>query len=197
MTILVDMDDTIENLSEIWVSYLNEKYGLSVNLDDVNDWNMAKFFPDIKPSAVYEALNDRELWEKVTPLPGAQDALLKLKEDGHEVYIVTSSYFTTVEAKVLEVLEKYFPFIPWNHVIICSNKQMIRGDVMIDDAPHNLIDGDYIRIMPTAPHNRGFNAAAHGICRVDSWEETLELIEELSSNDAYKKSRYIGVSGCR
>lgn len=37
LTILVDMDDTIENLAEAWVAYLNARHQTSTNLSDITD----------------------------------------------------------------------------------------------------------------------------------------------------------------
>ena len=44
LTILVDMDDTLEDLCTHWVQYLNEKYGTVVTTDDIKDWHIAKCF---------------------------------------------------------------------------------------------------------------------------------------------------------
>ena len=33
--ILCDADDTIENLCETWIGYLNRKYGTNVNVEDI------------------------------------------------------------------------------------------------------------------------------------------------------------------
>ena len=35
--ILCDADDTIENLCETWIGYLNRKYGTNVNVEDIVD----------------------------------------------------------------------------------------------------------------------------------------------------------------
>lgn len=37
LTILVDMDDTIENLAEAWVDYLNARHQTSTSLSDITD----------------------------------------------------------------------------------------------------------------------------------------------------------------
>ena len=42
LTVLIDADDTIENLCEEWVKYLNEKHGTSVLLTDIKEWDIAK-----------------------------------------------------------------------------------------------------------------------------------------------------------
>ena len=75
LTILVDMDDTIENLCETWVAFLNETHGTTVHTDDIHDWDMTKAFPTIEKSQVYDPLFDENMWKRVTPL------LLHLKKE--------------------------------------------------------------------------------------------------------------------
>ena len=156
LTILVDMDDTIENLLVHWIGWLNETHGTSVDAEEIRSWNIQEAFPSLTTEQVYEPLLQDEFWLRVTPKPDAQDYLQTLADDGHEIYITTSSNYKTIPVKMEHVLFKYFPWLDWDHVIIASRKQMIRGDVMVDDGPHNLEDGMYYKILMDAPHNRDY-----------------------------------------
>lgn len=178
LTILVDMDDTIENLSEAWVAYLNNRYGTSVSVSDISSWDISQAFPTLSKSEIYGALKETELWGAVKPLPGAVKYLKKLVEDGNEVFIVTASHPDTVEAKMNLVLFQYFPFIPYQNVIISSRKQMISGDILIDDGVHNL-GGKYMGMLFTANHNRTVSddeLSELNAVRVNNWKEVYELI---------------------
>lgn len=156
LTILVDMDDTIENLLVHWIDWLNETHGASVDAEEIRSWNIQEAFPSLTAEQVYEPLLLDEFWLRVTPKPDAQDYLQTLADDGHEIYITTSSNYKTIPVKMEQVLFKYFPWLDWDHVIIASRKQMIRGDVMVDDGPHNLEGGKYYKILMDAPHNRDY-----------------------------------------
>ena len=153
LTILVDMDDTIENLSEAWINFLNNRYGTSVKPEDITEWSIEKAFPEIPEDDVYGVLREEALWETVKPLPGAVKYLKKLIDDGNQIYIVTASHPDTVSAKMNKVLFRYFPFISYENVVIASKKQLIQGDFLIDDAPHNM-GGSYKGLLFTANHNR-------------------------------------------
>lgn len=180
LTILVDMDDTIENLLVEWLHILNKRYHCFVTEDDVHSWEITEAYPGLAPAQVYEPLYSSELWESVKPKWDAVEYLRRLQEDGHEIYIVTSSNYKTIHTKLESVLGRYFPYIHMDHVIVCAKKQLIRGDVMIDDGPHNLVGGDYEKLLITAPHNRSYDAALHGMRRVNNWREIYEAIHELS-----------------
>lgn len=176
LTILVDMDDTVENLLAAWVSYLNHTYGTDVDPNSVDDWDISKFFPTLTKSQVYGPLFIDAFWYCVKPKDGASDALQRLIADGHKVFIVTSSTHETLSTKMTAVLFKYFPFLTWNDVIITSRKQLIRGDVLVDDGIHNLEGGEYAKILFDAPHNRHYNAEANDMVRVHNWEEAYAVI---------------------
>ena len=170
------MDDTIENLGETWVAYLNEKYGTSVKRCDVTDWDISKSFPSISKHEVFAPLFDKKMWKRVKPLPGAVEYLKRLMDDGHKVLIVTASHQNSVAIKLNHVLFKYFPFFTYKDVIVTTQKQLINGDIMIDDAPHNLEGGKYFGILVSAPHNRSYDAEKNGFVRADNWDEIYKIV---------------------
>lgn len=178
--VLVDMDDTMENLLVCWLNRLNKKHGTNVAHHNVHSWDMCEFFPSLSKKEVFAPLHDETLWDEIEPIKGSVQYLKRLIEDGHEIYVVTASHYNTVKPKIEKVLFKYFPFISWDNVIITSNKQMIKGDILIDDAPHNLVDGGYFKILMDAPHNQGYSAENNGMVRVYNWEEIYKLITRLS-----------------
>ena len=76
LTILVDMDDTIEDLLSAWVSYLNTKHGTSIKKDDVTQWDISKSFPTLSREQVYEPLYLDSFWLSVEPIDGAAELSL-------------------------------------------------------------------------------------------------------------------------
>ena len=182
MIILVDMDDTIEQLLKTWVSRANEKYGRHVTLDEITDWNVAAPYPGITKKEIYGITYEPGFWSSIEPMPGAAEALRHFMDEGHQVFIVTATEIEHVEEKMKGLLFRYFPFLSWDQVIITSRKQMIRGDVLIDDGIHNLEGGAYKKIMFTAPHNRHYDAEANGMTRVHTWEEAVRIIDAMNKN---------------
>lgn len=192
MTILVDMDDVLEDLTGAWIDFLNNEYGTGVNRDTPREWEMDKSFPELTKAQVYAPLYDPDFWNTVKPIPNAPAALERLIREGFDIYVVTASNYVTLQAKMDDVLFKYYPFLDWDNVIVTSNKQIIRGDILIDDAPHNLLDGDYYKILMDAPHNRNFDAELFGIHRAHSWKEIYRIVHEIAD-----RRSYVGVKGKR
>lgn len=174
-TILFDADDTVENLCDCWIAMLNERYGTSVTLEDVRDWDITLAFPTLTKEQVFGVLHDDELWRRITPIPGSVEVLQKLHQEGHQLYMVTASGYRTCKTKAERLLE-LFPFLDWEHIIITSHKQMVRGDILIDDGPHNLVGGEYFKILFDRPHNRNYDDAANGMLRLHTWEEIDTVI---------------------
>ena len=179
MIILVDMDDTIEQLLAALVKRANERFGRNVTVDEVTDWSIVCAFPGIEKRQILDFMREPDFWEDVRPVPGAAEGLKHFMDEGHEVYIVTATECEHVAEKMKGVLFRYFPFISWERVIITSRKQLIRGDVLIDDGIHNLEGGAYRKILFTAPYNRDYDAEANGMIRVNSWDEIVRAVDNM------------------
>lgn len=180
LDILVDMDDTIEYLLSAWVNCLNQRHNTSVSVDDIHEWDMTIAFPMLTREQIFAPLFEDDFWETVKPMDGAAEVLEWAMGEGHNIYIVTASTYHTIKSKMDNLLFRHFPFISWKQVIIAHNKQMIRGDMLIDDAPHNLENGHYVKVLMTAPHNRNYDAASNHMIRVYNWVEVKKCIVKLS-----------------
>lgn len=181
MVILIDMDDTIEQLLKAWLRAIEDRYGCRVCYDDVRSWDLSEPYPSLTREQIYAIPDEPGFWGTVEPIEGAADAILRLMDAGHEVYIVTATTYMSVREKMEDLLFRWFPFISWEQVIITGNKQLIKGDVLIDDGIHNLEGGDYVKVLMTAPYNRGYDAEGNGMIRVNNWTEIEAVIAELSA----------------
>lgn len=177
MIILVDMDDTIENLGLAWVDYLNRNYDKNVEWNNICNWDMQIAYPSLTNEQIYGALDDENLWDAVTVKEDAPYYLKKLIDEGNDVFIVTAAWYKTIPPKVEKCLFKYFPFLKWEQVIVTSSKHLIKGDILVDDNPQNFVGGDYFGILFTAPHNLNFDDTKVDIVRVDNWKSAYLIIE--------------------
>lgn len=189
MRILVDMDDTLEHLSDAWIKCLNEKYGFDVKREDIDNWDIASFFPELDRKQVFEPIHTDDFWMTVEPFEGAAEVLQKLIEDGHDIYVVTASHYKGLKGKLENALFRFYPFIKRKNVIVSYFKQMIDGDILIDDGVHNLIGGNYEKILMDAPYNRDFDAEANGITRVKDWKEVYDAVKTIERKAEAKEMR--------
>lgn len=180
MTILIDIDDTISNLCESWCEWLNSMYGTNVRAEDITEWDISSFFPSLTKEEVFEPLHTDSFWETVKPKEDAVTYVKKLFYEGYDVYFCTSTDYRNVRIKYETIVARYFPYINWKKVIVAYDKQMIKADFLVDDGVHNLIGGDYTKILMTAPHNRSYDTRSEGMFRADNWEEVYNIITTLT-----------------
>lgn len=181
MKILIDLDNVLINTGEAWVERLNHVHHTTVKYDDIVDWDITKFFPSLTPEEIYKPLRDPCLWRSVKPIDGAATTMKRLIADGYDLYIVTASSPDTIGIKYNLVIKDFYEFIDMNHIIVTSSKQMIKGDVLIDDAPFNLEGGEYAGILFDAPHNRGYAELSNGFVRAKNWDDVYKAIMLLTA----------------
>jgi 5'(3')-deoxyribonucleotidase len=81
----------------------------------------------------------------------------------------------TIGKKWREVISRFLPMIHHNDIIVTHYKNMIMGDVLIDDAPFNFDGGNCYNILFDAPHNR--NEESSGFVRARNWDEVYHYIQ--------------------
>lgn len=180
LQILCDIDDVLNNLTVWWTLWLDANYHLDVKHEDITEWDMTKFYPSLTREQIYEPLKLEEFWSQLNPPWLAGKMIKQLLDDGHEIYLVSATHPYNTKFKY-DYLQKFFSCIPSHNIIFTSQKQMIKGDVLIDDAPHHLIGGDYEKILVSAPYNRNFDTEGNGMYRADNWEEIYSIIQEIAN----------------
>ena len=179
-TILIDMDDVMTDLLTPWVEYLNDKHDLSVYTSDITAWDMSLFFHTLSKEEIYQPLDEEDFWKTVKPREGAVYYLNKLCNE-YQVYIVTATSLSTIKYKIDHIIKPYFPFINPRNIIISNNKQMISGDILIDDNINNLLGGKYDKILFSRPHNYTYLSKDYPIIIADGWEDCYKKVHKILS----------------
>lgn len=181
MKILIDMDDVLVHLLKAWIKYLNKQHDLQVKIEDITDWKIAKFFPELSEEEVFAPLTIDAFWKTVDIDVQSLLYTKKLHDEGHELYVVTATDYRNIKAKVDYILKPHFPFISPDHIIFAYDKHMIQGDVLIDDYIKNIVGGNYTGILFSAAHNRGVDLTGFAnIYRARDWKEVYEIIQKLN-----------------
>lgn len=180
MVIGIDFDDVINNMLDVWVDWLNDKYGMSVKHNDITGWDMSEVYPNLTKTQLYEPLNTPEFWDTVSIREDAKEVMDMLIADGHKVYVITSSYYKTLPFKLDRCLFKNFPYFSKKDIIITYNKALINVDLLIDDGEHNIKDFAGIKVIFDRPHNKNCTCADY---RVASWKEFYILIKQLANKN--------------
>jgi len=177
--IMVDCDVVLNNLLENWIHFINRKHGSNIDANDVRTWDLGCVCPELTEEEVYQPFSEDEFWKTLKTVPYSREYLEKMFDDGHEISIVTAaSVYETIPAKIDWLLANY-PFLYWEDVIITHKKQRLIGDVLIDDGPHNLVNGNYLKLLFDCTNNRDYDAEANGMIRVYNLSEAYDVIKNL------------------
>lgn len=138
MKILIDLDSTLTNFAEVLLNELNLIHNTNYSYKEITHWN---WFPETF-SDPWEPTEHNFFWDMVEVSPQAKDVIEYLSFIGHEVYIVTASFFNNkLGYKINSTLKQLDNrLISEKNIIIAQNKEMVRGDVLIDDNCDNLIN---------------------------------------------------------
>ena len=181
MVIGIDFDGVLNNMLETWLEWLNRSCVTNKHtIEDITDWELAKLYPELDENVLFEPLNTPEFWDEVAIMPDAEAVVKKLISDGHMIYVVTSSHYKTLPYKLKRCLFAHFPYLTKENVIVTYNKALIRCDLLLDDAEHNLVDFTGVRVIFDAPYNKNATAVDY---RVASFKEFYLLVTELTLSE--------------
>ena len=180
MIIAVDIDNVLCNLQEVIVNLFNERHGAHYTLNDLTEYYVMDALPIADATKMQEMYGEHGLYNLVRPLPGAQDALQKLINMGHQVYLVTDAIPSTYGEKV-EFIQRYFPCIGVEHIVSMKHKHLFKCDVMVEDNLANLLAGQhYYRVLLNWPWNESKKDYIYGIERCYGWSDILAAIDKIS-----------------
>jgi len=196
MKIAIDIDEVLADFANPFDKYIQKKYGLTM---DRNKWNTEEWWQawgGSKTTAVgkiYEFVSSGAL-RKLPPIKGAKDGVRKLKEQGHELIIITGRAADWMDVTKIW-LDKNFPSAfsqtESTDFHVAKGGLKTKGilarelgcDILIDDFPHYaeeaIKNGVKVLLFDT-----GFNhiyKEHDDIHRVKDWEEVVEKINKISN----------------
>ena len=152
ITIALDLDGVIWDMVLPWIDEYNKRYDDNLNYEDVVDYDLTLFMTKCSREDYCHILTEPEFWQKVEPFEGNTEWLEKLNEK-YNVVIATKTDYRTYEIKVERFLE-LFPFIKYDQIICIGDKSLLDVDILVDDCPANLENGNFQKIIYDAPYNR-------------------------------------------
>lgn len=180
MVIACDVDDVICNLQEAVINLFNERYGSNYTVDDFTDYDVMNVLPIQDGIVMRDMYGEPGLYNKVKPLSGAQDALQKLINMGHQVYLVTAAVPKTYGEKV-EFVKRYFPFISEENIVCMKHKWMFKCDIMVEDNLQILLAKPYYhRVLLDKPWNQSNKDYVYDIHRCYNWNDIVAAVNKIS-----------------
>lgn len=139
LRVICDMDSVIARIDEKWYGLANAEYGCNVSMADITNWETSKFFPCGK--SIYKYLSRPGFFRDLPVIDGALEGLKAIQDAGHEVLVLSACSSPEGKKDKTLWLNEKFPFLKGRLLINDTNvpKDVVVGDVLIDDGPHNIL----------------------------------------------------------
>lgn len=173
MRIAVDVDSVLNNLHDGWCSWIQQNLDRGFRMEAWTDYDVAKCTSAGITAHRYLDLPFVLVEQDV--MPGSQDALRRLGEMGHEVFICTAVSPRHVPGRA-RWLERNFPFIDSKHWVFTPAKHLLDVDYLIDDCLDNFKGFKGTPIIFDHPWNR--TPLGRFCFRVFDWDSILSIFEE-------------------
>jgi 5'(3')-deoxyribonucleotidase len=179
LKIAIDFDEvlfpTLEKVLEIY----NKEYGANIELDQITTYNLYDSLPTGVADDLINLFTEQSIYDNLQPYKGAVRSVKTLIEHGHEIYVATASDVRNMEWKE-QLLQKYFPFIPKNNLILIHNKSILNIDVLIEDSLDNLKSTFADRVCFSQPWNVDEDDDyVYSISRIHHWGEIINVINNI------------------
>lgn len=190
-TILIDVDDVIceNHFLPVINKYLNTDY----KEDNFNNTDYEKdLFPTKKErNKFYDFFISQNSYENCELKKDAYEILEKLAKNNKIILVTNACHYERsldlgrqFTDKWIYLLKK-LPFIPPESIIFTSQKELIYGDIIIDDRLNNLKGSRKYKFLFTCFHNKNIDDTVlekNNTIRVNNWKE---LYEKLNNLDIY------------
>ena len=179
LKIAIDFDETLFPTLEKILEVYNKRHNTNIELSQITTYSLHDSLPVEVADELLELFVEKTIYDSLQPYKGAIRAVKTLIEQGHEVYIATSTDVKNIEWKE-QLLQKYFLFIPKNNLIRIHDKALLNVDVLIEDKLDNLKSTFADRICFDQCWNRDESADfAYSIYRIHNWGEVINIINEI------------------
>lgn len=173
MRILVDMDEVLADAVGQFIDWYERDFGVRYKKEQLEGTRLAHVVPAEHREKVISYPHQPGFFRDMAVMEDSQMVLEELSKR-HEIYIASAAMeFKHSLYDKYEWLDEHFPFIHWKRRILCGDKSVLRGDVLIDDHDFNLSVFTGRSIMYSAPHNVQFTQYE----RLNNWKEALTMFD--------------------
>jgi 5'(3')-deoxyribonucleotidase len=138
-TVLLDMDSTVYDLWDPWLEWYNRHYKDTLQLNCIDRWNWDELAKPECGSKVYSFLHKKGMFSSLNMFPHAAENIRKVHNWGIKQVFCSTIVGQTGAAEKLEAIKRDFPYLGKESLVLVGHdKSLVRGDVLVDDGPHNL-----------------------------------------------------------
>jgi len=199
MKIGIDIDGVLTNDDDFILEYAT-KFCYENNIDFFKDPYLYETRKFDWSEDILQKYRNEYFWEYANnepPRKFASEVINKLKQEGNEIYIITSRYPTALNSEdgqkmrniILRWLEKYN--IPYNDIYFSKDKTVeinkLKLDLFIEDSPKTI--PIYIKYVHILCFDCRYNTElkCENMTRVFSWYDIYRKIKDSKGDKIYNK----------
>ena len=175
-TVAIDVDSVLADVMLVWTDEYSKQTKTKVTKKEITRWNIPTILP-VSPDLVYKYFSHvwKNRWREIPPTePNISDVTKRIHRKGYRISIITKRERPTAPyvAMWLDLHRVYADELLFIHDGV--PKASYPFDVLIDDAPKNLVDivAPKSAILFNQPWNRDFDWPV----RVNTLSEAEKLL---------------------
>ena len=169
----IDWDDTLCPFVEHAVALCNSDNGTNFQVSDITCWGSNG---SVATESVVPYYSDIRTFYRQNVLPEAKEFFNNLRKVA-DVYIMTAVEPRLMSFRADQIFEA-FPDFPADHILMGSAKNLVNFDILLDDAPHNILKaGATYPVLLRKP----WNANLSGVLAVNTYEEFMVLVDQIKT----------------
>lgn len=165
------MDEVIADVIPKFLDFYERDFGVR---PDRSLWWGKKIYQLPNAAHIRSYLDEKGFFADLPVMEGSQE-VVKWLTGYFDVFAVTAAteFRNSLEDK-FDWIEKHFPFIGWQRLVLCGDKTIVSADYMIDDHVFNLEKFAGKGLLFTASHN----IAENRFTRVNDWAGVRAFFEK-------------------
>jgi len=168
-TLLVDMDGVLADVYAQLLKIEYEEKGIKHKIESLYGKMESEAFEN-----GYDYVHRPGFFQTAPLIPGCVEGLQYLNDKYNLLIVSSATEFPNSPTEKLKWMHQHFPFINWKQIVLCGRKDVIKGDIMLDDHPKNLNYFEGRKIIFTQPHNIYIENPSYE--RANNWEEVMDIL---------------------
>ena len=167
--IFIDQDDVLAKHNEKVVKEMNRIHGTHYTMADITEWDLISVLGEECKDIMFKP----EFFETLEPMEYAIENLRVLNESNlFDIYIASAAHPSACHFKY-KWFKENMPFLEKKQLIFISHKFLLNGDLLFDDAPHNITA---FRSGEVVIFDKPYNRYLTNFDRVKDWNEFSEYL---------------------
>jgi 5'(3')-deoxyribonucleotidase len=170
--LILDQDDVLADTHGKLAKIVLNDFGTNLTHETLHQGPFRQTLSPEDQQRLYQLIHEPGFFADIPLIPNAREAVFELNKK-YEIFVATAAMeFPNSFRDKYDWLHTHFDFIPWNNLVFCGDKSVLNGDYLIDDMPRNLKSFRGKGLLFNAPHNLDETEFE----RVMHWEDITKLL---------------------